>query len=67
MFAKLGSGTKRLNDYLTDKKIEANDRDSIPVLAKNENVFVVAGVNISENVKIDSGTDKIAKITFIQN
>ena len=67
MFAKLGSGTKRLNDYLTDKKIEANDRDSIPVLAKNEKVFVVAGVNISENVKIDSGTDKIAKITFIQN
>lgn len=66
MFAKLGSGSKKLNDYFTDKKIEFSNRDSIPVLAKNENIFMVAGHNISEYIKIDSSTDKIVKISFEQ-
>ena len=67
MFAKLGSGSKKLNDYFTDKKIELNLRDNIPVLAKKDNIFVVAEQNISEYVKVDSATDKIARITFKQN
>lgn len=67
MFSKLGCGTKRLNDYLTDRKIEANDRDIIPVLAKNKTVYVVSGCEISEKAKLDSGTEKIAKISFILN
>lgn len=67
MFAKLGCGSKKLNDYFTDKKIESNLRDSVPVLAKNETIFVVAGYNISEHVKIDSRTDKIVRIRFEQN
>lgn len=66
-FAKLGCGTKKLNDYLTDRKIESNDRDIIPILAKNETVYVVGNCEISEKVKIDSGTEKIAKITFVVN
>lgn len=67
VFAKLGSGTKKLNDYLTDKKIEANDRDYIPILANNNIVFVVGNIEISEYVKIDKSTDKIARITLTQN
>lgn len=67
MFAKLGCGSKKLNDYFTDKKIEANLRDTVPVLAKADTVFVVAGYNISDYVKIDSKTDKIARIRFEQN
>ena len=66
-FAKLGSGNKKLNDYFTDKKIESDSRDSIPILACGSKVYVVAGFDISENVKIDSQTNKIAKITFIKS
>lgn len=66
MFAKLGSGSKKLNDYFTDKKIESNYRDNIPVLAKNDKIFIVAGYNISEHIKIDSLTDKIVKVSFEQ-
>lgn len=63
-FAKFGTGSKKLNDYLTNKKIDAQNRDNIPLLASGESVLVVLGDDISENVKIDSTTDEIVKITF---
>ena len=66
-FAKLGSGSKKLNDYFTDKKIEVDLRDNIPVLAKDNTIYLVAGYDISEIVKIGSETDKIVKITVIKN
>ena len=65
-FAKLGTGTKKLNDYFTDKKIEIEKRDEIPVLASGNMIYVVAGLDISENVKIDASTDQIVKIEFTQ-
>lgn len=63
-FAKFGTGSKKLNDYLTNKKIDAQNRDNIPLLASGESVLIVLGDDISENVKIDSTTDEIVKITF---
>lgn len=64
MFAKLGSGSKKLNDYFTDKKVDVDVRDMIPLLAVQNQVLVVAGLDVSENVKIDGNTDQIVKITF---
>ena len=63
-FAKFGTGTKKLNDYFTNQKVDVDLRDSIPLLATGEQVLVVLGDDISENVKIDSTTDEIVKITF---
>ena len=65
-FAKLGTGTKKLNDYFTDKKIDISKRDQIPVLAKGNTIYVVAGYDVGENVKIDGTTDQIVKIEFSQ-
>ena len=67
VFSKLGTGCKKLNDYFTDKKIETSKRDSIPVLAIENSILVVAGEDISENVKIDGDTDRIVSIKFIKN
>ena len=64
MFSKLGTGSKKLNDYFTDKKIDVDIRDSIPVLALGSQICVVAGYDVSEKVKIDGDTDQIVKITF---
>lgn len=64
VFAKLGSGSKKLNDYFTDKKVDVDVRDMIPLLAVQNQVLVVAGLDVSENVKIDGNTDQIVKITF---
>ncbi len=66
VFAKLGSGSKKLNDYFTDKKIDTDFRDGIPLLAIQNQVCVVAGLDVSENVKIDGNTDQIVKITFFK-
>lgn len=67
VFAKLGSGSKKLNDYFTDKKIDSDVRDNIPILANKNIVYLVAGFDIGENAKISSDTEKIAKISFSKN
>lgn len=66
VFAKLGSGSKKLNDYFTDKKIDTDERDFIPILAVSNQVLVVSGYDISEFAKIDGNTDQIVKITFLK-
>ena len=66
MFAKFGTGSKKLNDYFTDKKIENLLRDKVPVLASSNQVMVVAGEDISENVKIDGETEQIVAIKFVR-
>jgi len=67
VFAKLGTGAKKLNDYFTDKKIDIDVRDNIPVLAANDQILLVANEDISEKVKIDASTDKIVAVRFIFN
>lgn len=67
VFAKLGSGSKKLNDYFTDKKIDIDVRDKIPVLAVGNQVLVVAGLDVSEKVKIVGDADQIVKISFTSN
>ncbi len=66
VFTKFGGGTKKLNDYFTDKKVERSLRDSIPVLAVGNKILVVAGMDISENVKISSKTEQIVKIIYLK-
>lgn len=63
-FAKIGTGSKKFNDYLTNSKIDYELRDKLPVLAAGESVLVFAGGDVSENVKLDGNTDEIVKIVF---
>lgn len=53
---KFGGGTKSLSDYLIDKKVPVRLRKIIPVLASENEIFVIAGVEISDKVKIDENT-----------
>ena len=59
VITKFGGGTQKLKTYLAQKKIPLRQRDDIPVLASLNEVYVVAGVGISDKVKIDENT-KIA-------
>ncbi len=65
VFAKLGTGSKKLNDYFTDKKIENLTRDDVFVLATSNQVLVVAGHDVSEKVKIDGETEQIVAIKLV--
>ncbi len=63
VFVKFGGGKKKLKAYLIDKKVPARIRDYIPVLAVENEVLVIAGVEISEKVKVDSDVPTCYKLT----
>ena len=63
---KFGGGRKSLNEYLIDKKVPARYRDSIPVLALDSEIYAIAGVEISDLVKIDETTKSTYGINFIR-
>jgi len=52
VFTKFGGGTKKLASYLVDKKVPQRLRNFLPVLADGNDIFVIAGVEISEKVKM---------------
>ena len=56
VFEKFGGGTKSLSDFLIDEKIPARLRTYLPVLASGNEILVVAGVEISNKVKVDEET-----------
>ena len=56
VFEKFGGGKKKLKSYLIDQKIPARLRDHIPVLAFENEILLIAGLEISNKVKIDETT-----------
>jgi tRNA(Ile)-lysidine synthase len=62
IFEKFGGGTKKLKSFLIDKKIPVRLRDYIPVLASGNEVYVIAGVEISEKVRVDKDAPTCFKL-----
>lgn len=64
-FCPLGmKGSKKIGNYLTDKKIHRLFRDEIPVLTDKNSVFWIVGHQIDERVKIDNNTTEVLEIEF---
>jgi tRNA(Ile)-lysidine synthase len=61
-FKKFGGGTKNLGDFFTDKKIPKRLRGVIPLIAQDNFVYVVCGVEISDDVKVDENTKNVGFI-----
>ena len=59
---KFGGQTRKLKQYLTDKKIGAIDRKSLPCLMSGAECFAIFGVEISDKVKLDENTIEVLKI-----
>ena len=59
-------GTKRLSDYLSDKKVPLHKRDGLIVLAKGSEVFWVVGVGVSEKSKVKENS-RIIRIKYQEN
>lgn len=62
-FTKFGGGTKKIKQFLVDRKVSARERKTLPVLAYENTVYVVLGVEISSFAKVDEFTKKIYQIT----
>lgn len=51
-FRKFGGGRKNLGDWMTDRKLPLRLRDSVPLVARGNEVYIVVGYEISEEIKI---------------
>ena len=61
-FTKFGGGTKKLCDYLTDKKIPEPMRITLPIVAAGSDVLAIFGVAVSDKVKAEEKTERLFKI-----
>ena len=67
VFEKFGGGTKKLKSYLIDKKYPARLRENLPVLASGNEILIIAGLEISNKVKVTHETKRIYKVTKVNN
>jgi len=66
-FTKFGGGTKALNSYFIDKKIPSRLRDRIPILAHGNEIYMVAGMELSDKVKTDYDTIEAFVVEVIKD
>lgn len=67
VFEKFGGGTKKLKNYLIDKKCPKRIRDCLPVLASGNEIYAIAGMEISNKAKVDEFSKKIYQIKVERN
>jgi len=60
------TGTKRLSDYLSDRKVPLHRRDELVVLARGSEILWVVGVGVSDKSRVRPGAE-IIKISFGEN
>lgn len=63
IFEKFGGGTKKLKSFLIDRKVPVRLRDFIPVLACGNEVFVIAGIEVSEKVKVEADAPTCVRLS----
>lgn len=66
IFTKFGGGTKKLVDYLTNKKIGSAERRKMVVLANENEVLIIPGIEISDKVKVCDKSSEVVKICLIK-
>lgn len=65
MFTPFGhESAKKLNDYLADKKIPQRLRGNIPVLAVDNTIYMVADIEISNDLRVDENSTNLYKINY---
>ena len=59
---RFGGGRKTLKKVLNEEKIPCAEREYLPLVAKDKEVYAVCGVEISEKVKITESTKTVLYI-----
>jgi tRNA(Ile)-lysidine synthase len=55
-------GTKKVSDYLIDKKVPLALKNKVLVMTQRDNIVWLIGYQISENFKIDEETESVLRI-----
>ena len=66
IFEKFGGGTKKLKSYFIDKKVPQRERAYIPVLASGNEILAIAGMEISDRVRVEDDVRSALKIEVIK-
>ena len=66
-YITLGSGRKKLKEFMIDEKIPREVRETVPLLADGSHVLWVYGYRISETVKITENTQQVLHVRRITN
>ena len=65
-FTPLGMvGTKKIGDYLTDKKVHRIYRDEIPVVCDMNGIVWLVGLEIADRVKVSHLTREVVAIEYV--
>lgn len=65
LFQPLGMhGRKKLKDWFIDRKIPAERRDAIPLVARGNEILWIIGGGISEKVRVSKETQRIIKCEY---
>jgi len=59
-------GKKKLKDFFIDNKISPIERNSVPLLCAGNEVFVLIGERISDNVKIDEKSRRVLLLEYLK-
>ena len=59
------SDSKKISDFLIDKKIPLFKKHNIPILVSDENIVWICGIRLDDRFKITPMTKKILKLEFI--
>ncbi|MCR5421737.1 MAG: tRNA lysidine(34) synthetase TilS [Lachnospiraceae bacterium] len=58
---------KKLKKYFIDEKVDASKRDSVLLLADNDQIIWVVGMRISAYYKVSDNTRRVLKVQYIEN
>jgi tRNA(Ile)-lysidine synthase len=62
-FQPLGmKGTKKVGDFLTDRKVHRVYRNEIPMVCDRKGIVWLVGYEIADRVKIDASTERVLEI-----
>jgi len=60
------NGTKKLKKYFIDRKIPAELRDKIPLIAQGNEIIWIIGYGISDKFKVTESTETLLRLKYIK-
>ncbi len=64
-FRPFGSGEKKLKKFFIDEKVPLTKRSSIPLIAADDEILAVAGIEISDGVKCEKSTKRTMSLRVL--
>ena len=59
-------GNKKIQDIFVDRKVDAQEKALISIIADRKKIVWVAGYRIDDGVKVDAGTSRVIKLEYLR-